>query len=225
MRVVVYFEGVSDVKCMESLFSPKIAQSQAIGIDIEFYSVPESENLAHNKRALLKKYPKKAAIILRNESDSVVAIMPDLYPQMVAFAHNDVASLREGLMAAFAQEISNEEPAFRDDMKSRFHVFCFKHDLEALLLAIPDALAAAVGQTTISQSWVTPVEDQNFNKPPKLIVEGLFKQFGRRYSSVNDAPALLSSEKMSRIRTSCNQCFDPFVTFLESFTLIKQQSS
>lgn len=63
-----------------------------------------------------------------------------------------------------------------DRLKNRFKVFCFKHDLEALVLASGDALKALLGVKSLDVYWHEPVEDQNHDKPPKRIVE----EHGRR---------------------------------------------
>jgi hypothetical protein len=95
-------------------------------------------------------------------------------------------------------------------------VFCFKYDLEALILAAEEALKDRLGAKSLSVTWRIPVEDQNHNCPPKHIVEELFTKHGKRYQGTVDAPLILGASKYQDIAERCFQCFKPFVQFLAS---------
>lgn len=99
-------------------------------------------------------------------------------------------------------------------IQERFKVFCFKHDLEALLLAAQHELAHRLGAKSIAVTWRVPVEDQDQDQPPKRIVESLFAERGKRYRDTVDAPIILGACQYQEIADRCPQCFRPFVEFL-----------
>jgi hypothetical protein len=65
-------------------------------------------------------------------------------------------------------------------------------------------------------TWHKPVEDQNNSKPPKQVVEDLFRNHGRSYVETVDAPLILGLADYEEIVDACPQCFRPFVEFLEA---------
>ena len=103
-----------------------------------------------------------------------------------------------------------------DRLKDRFRVFCFKYDLEVLILASEEALKTRLGIDHLEVTWQIPVEDQDHDQPPKKIVETLFKEYGIRYKGTADAPLILGQSNYLDIADKCPQCFKPFVDFLTS---------
>ena len=208
MRVIVYVEGPSDQLAMQELLAPLLFQLQAKGTAVAF--IPTG-----NKGRLMATTPRKAANILRNDPQTVVVAMPDLYPGNVGHPHRSPDELRDVLKEQFARTL-RVKGTNDARLRARFKVFCFKHDLEALILAAEDELRERLGSPVLQRSWVIPVEDQDMDTPPKRIVEGLFRQYKDSYHDTVDAPLILGAAGYRAIADACPQCFAPFVAFLES---------
>ena len=208
MKVIVYVEGRSDRLAMEALLADLLMRLQTKGVVIEF--VP-----TEGKKRLMLQTPAKAVNILRNIPYGVVIALPDLYPPNVVFDHTTSDELAQALRQAFEREMVRKR---LDDVRlcERFHVFCFKHDLEALVLAAENQLASRLGVAAVARTWVEPVEDQDHNEPPKRVVEKVFSKYGDKYQSAIDAPLILGAAQYSEIAAACSQCFKPFVEYLES---------
>jgi hypothetical protein len=208
MKIVVYVEGPSDKRAMEHLLEPLLHKARSVGVAIDF--IP-----TEGKRKLITKTPIKAANILCNEADAVVIALPDLYPQNMGIAHQSFSELEEQLECEFRKIL--ERKCIDDErLRQRFKVFCFKYDLEALVLAAEEQLASRLGVPAIACSWIKPVENQNHNQPPKHIVEKIFSEHHDRYQDTIDAPLILGASSYSVIAERCPQCFKPFVEYLES---------
>ena len=212
MNVYVYVEGPSDEYALQVLLSTLLDRKRDKGIAINFYQSPEGDR----KKTLLTKVPARAVNILAGVPASCVVALPDLYPKNRAFPHETADELRAGMMECFRRALAVR--SLGDDLRleSRFHVFCFKHDMEALLLACPDSLARRLKTGRLTTTWVVPVEDQDHGQPPKRVVEGLFRHHGGEYRDTVDAQVILRGQDYSAVTSACPQCFGPFVDFLES---------
>lgn len=213
MKVIVYVEGPSDKLAMEGLLRPVIYTAQQKGVKITFHEAPPGDR----KKSVLLKVPVKAINILGHDKNSVVIALPDLYPADKGFPHRTFEELRDGIFRNFQAEIIRKKIADKS-IVDRFKVFCFKYDLEALLLAAKDALASRLGEKNLKVTWKLPVEDQNHANPPKFIIRELFTKHGEVYTETVDAPLILSASNLNEIVTACPQCFKPFVTFLENLS-------
>ena len=212
MKVIVYVEGPSDKRAMEHLLEPLLQKARSIGVAIDF--IP-----TEGKRKLIIKTPIKAANILCHDADAVVIALPDLYPKNMGVTHETFPELQEQLQSKFKQILVRK--CIDDErLRQRFAIFCFKHDLEALILAAEEQLASRLGIPSVVRTWIRPVENQNFNHPPKRIVERIFTEHGDRYQDTVDAPLILGASDYSVIAERCPQCFKPFVEYLESLTRI-----
>jgi len=209
MRVIVYVEGPSDKRGMETLLRPLIEGKQQQGVDIQFHEAPKGDK----KVSVLTKVPVRAADIILHVPSSLVVALPDLHPRDKGFLHETVEELRAGILQNFRNELRRKSANY-PDLEARFHVFCFKYDLEALLLAAHDALARLLGVPCLQPAWRVPVEDQNHECPPRVIVERLFLAHGRRYRNTVHAPRILGSVNYRDLAERCPQCFGPFVKFL-----------
>lgn len=207
-KVIVYVEGPSDRLAMEELLSDLLARLLTTGVAVDFVST-------EGKKRLMFKTPTKAVNILRNDPQAVVAALPDLYPPNVTFTHTTFDELAQALRQEFERVLARKR---LDDTRlhERFHVFCFKHDLEALVLAAEDQLASRLGVPAVTYTWVKPVEDQDHKRPPKRVVEQVFRMYGDRYQDTIDAPLILGAARYSEIAAACPQCFKPFIDYLES---------
>ncbi len=214
-EVLVYVEGRSDVECMHSLFHSLIARKSEEGVTIQFYEVDGGDR----KQRLLEFAPQNAVNILRNKPYAQVVVIPDLYPKNKAFPHETVEELRDGILQNFKRTLHRKDLGQDQRYLARFHIFCFKHDLEALVLAAQVSLKNYLGLAALPVSWHIPVEDQNHDRPPKRIVENLFQQhLNRAYRETIDAVEILAHADYRQIATACPQCFQPFVDFLENLS-------
>lgn len=206
MRVIVYVEGPSDKYAMEELLKPLLERKLSQGVRVEFYD-------KGGKPWILTHAPVMACNITIYDPDAVVVAMPDLYPKNKS--HETEGELESELHAGFDSALRSK--GIDDNrLKLRFHVFCFKHDLEALLLAAEAELRAHLGASRLTRTWRVPVEDQNHDRPPKRVVEEIFRSHDKLYRDTNDAPDILARADYIDIAKKCPQCFKPFVEFLES---------
>ncbi len=211
-EVIVYVEGPSDKNAMEALLDPLIQQKQKEGVVIKFFEAPRGDK----KESVLMKVPRRAVDIIRNRRDSVVVAMPDLYPRDKGFKHETFSELETGILRNFSDALRSRGVENDARLKDRFRVFCFKYDLEVLILASEEALRKRLGVEHLKVTWKTPVEDQNHNDPPKQIVKKLFVEHGESYQGTDDAPIILRNSNYLDIADKCPQCFKPFVDFLTS---------
>jgi hypothetical protein len=205
-------EGDSDKAAMEALLRPLIERRLEDGIAITFTPTPSTVD---RKLSVLHKVPKRAINILRNDLSAHVVAMPDLYPTRRGFTEGTVEELVRGIKANFIQELRNhgvDDPR----VEGRFHVHCFKHDLEVLVLAAEEALQSRLGVARLRRTWCVPVEDQNHDTPPKKVIKELFAEHEEYYHETIDTPLILGDADYSVIAERCPQCFKPFVEFLES---------
>ncbi len=212
IEVFIYVEGASDKLAMEALLKDLIVQRQQSGVIIQFFEAPSGDK----KTSIMQKVPITATNILRNKPNAIVIAMPDLYPYNKAIPHETVGELQAVILDQFKQAIRSK--GMDNDVRylERFKVFCFKHDLEVLILAAKEALALRLNQDNLNVTWRIPVEDQNNNTPPKWVVMELFRKFSKeRYSEAVDAPLILGLADYRQIVESCPQCFKPFIEFLE----------
>lgn len=210
MRVIVYVEGPSDKLAMEAVLDPLVALKRSQGVSVEFFPVTKGDR----KAQLLTAYPKKAANIVLNDPHATVVLIPDLYPKNKGFPHGTVVEMTKGVLKRFEQALADKGRS-DEGVTSRFRMFCFKHDLEALLLAAEPALRRFLNVRELPVTWVLPVEDQDHDLPPKRVVERLFEQRGRRCVDTTHAPSILRASDCHDLATRCPQCFGPFVKFLE----------
>jgi len=209
-KVIVYVEGPSDQAAMEALLAPLLQQKLQEGVVISFSRALRGDR----KKYILIEVPRRAVGIL-NDPHSVVVAMPDLYPKNKGFPHETFDELKAGILKNLNDALHSRD--IEDDirLKDRFKVFCFKYDLEALILAAEEALKKRLGADRLDVTWRIPVEDQDHVHPPKRIVERLFKEHGALpYEDTDDAPLILGGSKYQDIADKCPQCFKPFVEFL-----------
>jgi len=201
----VYLEGPSDQLGMRELLQSLIEAASEQGRCLLFFALT-------GKKLLLVKGPRRALHILRNQPESHVFLVPDLYPPNIAFPHKDYEALKIGLKSRFCAELERSSSDRR--LEERFHVHCFKHDLETLVLASEESLLAVLRKRRFSQDWSRPVETQNDDKPPKRIVKALFDDAGMTYKETVDVPKVLAGSSLVDLMARCLENFAPFVTDL-----------
>lgn len=211
-KVIIYVEGPSDKLALTELLKPLVGKKIQQGVSIDFFETPAGDR----KASLLNKVPDKAVNILLNDPTAIVLAVPDLYPKNKGFPHTTYPELVHGLTANFDHSLQLKCQPVDERIKQRFKVFCFKHDLEALLLAAEESLQARFGNAPLGVSWKKPVEDQNQNHPPKYVVEEIYQKHGQRYKDTVDAPLILCGVSYQLIAERCPQCFKPFIDYLEN---------
>lgn len=204
-EIFVYVEGPSDQLGLRELFADLIQLAHLKGNTVDFYPL-------NGKDPLLTKGPIRAINILRNRPHSYVFLLPDLYPPNVPFQHKTFTELQLEIQNRFNAELRRKkcDPRLAD----RFFVYCFKYDLEVLILASEDVLLKRLMKSRFSREWIKPVEDQNHHQPPKRIVEALFQDAGLRYKDTIDVPWILKRSSYRELAERCPQNFKPFVAGL-----------
>jgi len=216
MKVNIYVEGPSDKNAMEALLVNLIDQKSEEGVSIEFFPIKGGNNDRGGdaKKELLLNAPIKAVNILYNNPNSMAIILPDLYPKNKGFPHETFQQLKAGIMENFSQALQRK--GIQDErLEARLKVFCFKYEMEALILAAESGLRRKLGVTDLKVTWTIPVEDQNHDRPPSEIVEQLFRNSGQKYNKTVDPQLILRKSSYQEIAEKCTQCFKPFVEFIE----------
>ncbi|MBI4704015.1 MAG: DUF4276 family protein [Deltaproteobacteria bacterium] len=214
MKILVYVEGPSDRDALCALLRPVIEAGRERGIGISFH--PQG-----NKDAVLDDVPRRAADHLADRPDDWVVALPDLYPMSsyagARNAHASFPDLEKLLRDRFDRRA--ETLGLPDEVRQRFRVHCLKHDLEVLLLAAADQLRLRLGtKHALRKGWRKPVEDQDDDRPPKRVVEDLFKKYRKKpgYVDTMDAPWILERADLAVVEKSCPQRFGPLVTDLRT---------
>jgi hypothetical protein len=198
MKVWVYVEGVSDRLALLTLWASWLRALSDKGWGIRVLPLDD-------KSRFLRKIGVLAAEKLVADSHDVVVGLPDLYPAEtegeVEFRHSDLAELASVQQAQVKKAL--RESFGRLDatsMLERFHAAALKHDLEVLLLAAKDALRSHLRTTRMLDGlWRHPPEEQDQQKPPKRVVEELFRvELKRRYRDTTDAPDVLRGVSKQR---------------------------
>lgn len=194
MKAWLYVEGPSDKLALESLWESWRSRLREKRHGLAIIPLDTKANL------LKKLGPRAARILVDNDSDVVVGL-PDLHPAFggTGFQHSDGASLKElqnRLVKEALVSTHRLSTAQADQCMKRFLPAVFKYDFEMLLLAAKDSLRNALRTTERLGGWRVPVEDQNFDRPPKRVVEELFRTksvFRKSYLATRDAPKILGS--------------------------------
>lgn len=214
MKVLVYVEGPADRDALAALLRPIIESGRARGVGISFH--PQ-----HSKDAVLDGVPRRAADHLADRPEDLVIALPDLYPMArytgTRNAHSNFEELESLLHSRF--EARADKLNLAAEVRRRFQVHCLKHDLEALVLAAPDELRRRLGTNDqLRKAWRKPVEDQDDNRPPKRIVQDLFRKYRRRpgYVDTTDAPWILGRAELASIEAACPERFGPFAQELRA---------
>ncbi len=198
MKVWVFVEGKSDKVALSALFRNWMQDLKTRGWGIEFVSL-------RSKSEYLRKIgPRAAEKLLYDEHDHVVGL-PDLYPnrnyESTGYGHSNLQELKNLQMRLVERSLRNKVgPGDTDRKLSRFYASALKHDLEMLLLAVPSRLQLQLKMRNRPRGWRFPPEDQNQNKPPKRIVEELFRvNLKRSYLETKDCHAILRNVDLSEV--------------------------
>ncbi|HCO96618.1 MAG TPA: hypothetical protein DIU00_22205 [Phycisphaerales bacterium] len=202
MKVWIYVEGESDKLALQTLWKSWCEQLRTTSHGIRIV------HLAGKSKFFQKIGPRAAEKLCANKEDIVVGL-PDLYPNQpyagTRFEHNDMTQLKSVQINEVSKALEKIYGANRQkaqQLLERFLPSALKHDLEMLLLAATKELRAHLRTSEHLGNWRNPIEDQNQNKPPKRIIEELFRvksKARQAYRDTKDASAIL--RKVTDIRT------------------------
>jgi hypothetical protein len=192
MKVWVFVEGEGDSKALGALFDRWRAKLKGAGWGL-------ATIVLGNKSQLLRKIGPRAAEKLCADQNDLVVGLPDLYPnreyEATEYRHANLTELRQ-------IQVKRVRAALRDSYSldggvanvyaERFFASAMKHDLEVLLLAARAELRTHLRTQDHLGCWRSPVEEQDQDKPPKYIVNSLFRaKLKRAYRDTTDGPAVL----------------------------------
>jgi len=193
MKVWVFVEGESDQIALHALWASWQTRLGKKGWGIQIHPLD-------NKSRYFRKIGHRAAEKIVHDEHDLVVGLPDLYPNAgyshTDFKHVDLSELKSvqtRLVQGALQTVFNLSPKNAEATLVRFFPSALKHDLEALLLAAVDELRQVLGTTEkLENKWRHPVENQNQHKPPKYVVEELFRtRTGRCYRDTRHAGIVL----------------------------------
>ena len=199
MRVWVFVEGESDRIALNALWASWQAELGKKGWGIQIHPLDD-------KSRYFRKIGHRAAEKMVNSVSDIVVGLPDLYPNTAyshtEFKHADMQELKAvqiRLVRDTLQTVFNLPPKNAEATLTRFCPSALKHDLGALLLAAVDELRQTLGTNEALGKWRHPVEEQNQQKPPKHVVEELFRtKKGCSYRDTRHAKVVL--EKVTDIK-------------------------
>lgn len=203
MKVWIFVEGKSDVQALSALWGGWKQQLRKNGWDIK--PIPLA-----NKSNYFKKIGSRATEKLANDACDLVVGLPDLYPNRdyanTEYKHNNLQEL-QGVQTHLVKQHLQQQMGRRADIGShiaRFYASALKHDLEVLLLAAASQLQFRLKMSNKPSGWRRPPEEQNQDKPPKRIVEDLFRRHLKRsYRENTDSDAILRNADLREVAKQC----------------------
>ena len=197
MKVWVYVEGRSDKKALSALWRKWNRDLGSKGWGIEVISLD-------SKSEYFKKIGFRATEKLEHDGNDLVVGLPDLYPTKdfvnTEYRHDNLRELSKLQIRLVKNYMQERKLVGIDQYMNRFYASALKHDLEMLLLTIPSHLQSLLKMQNRPHGWRVPPEDQNQNKPPKRIVEELFRvNLKRSYLETKDSHAILRNVDMSEV--------------------------
>lgn len=202
MSALIYVEGPADRSALEALLRPVVEEGRQRRFGVRFLPV-------NGKDWLLNSVGRKAAGHLSEHPKDWVFALPDLHPMShyrgTTNAHESFAELKRLLDLRFSTHADQLNlPA---EARTHFRTHCLKHDLEALLLAASGPLRERLHTgDSLDGRWRKPVEDQDDDKPPKRVIEALFKRYCKRdYVGTVDAPWILQRAVLDDVLRACGQ--------------------
>lgn len=196
--VWVFVEGKSDAGALSVLWADWKQKLGNTGWRLRI--VP----LANKSKYLANIGIRAADKLVSNVNDLVVGL-PDLYPNQdfvnTKFRHSNLHELQNLQIQLVKLEVEQMVVTVEvGTCMERFFASALKHDLEMLLLAVPGQLRNRLKTSASSIDWPRRPEDQNQNKPPKKIVEKLFRtRLKRSYREITDSQAILSKATLSEV--------------------------
>ena len=203
MKVWIFVEGKSDVQALSALLSDWKQKLSAKGWGIQLISL-------ESKSKYFRKIGSRATEKLANDARDLVVGLPDLYPNQnyanTDYRHNNLQEL-QGVQTRLVKQHLQQQMGRRTDIGShitRFYASALKHDLEVLLLAATSQLQSRLKMSNRPSGWRRPPEEQNQDRPPKRIVEDLFRrELKRSYRENTDSDAILRNADLREVAKQC----------------------
>lgn len=201
MKVWIFVEGRSDVLALEALCGGWKQELGKKGWGIR--PIP-----LDNKHKYLRKIGPRATEKLKNDQRDLVVGLPDLYPNQgfaAEYEHADLEQLNDIQNRLVGQNLKRlvKKADFNSHIE-RFYASAFKHDLEVLLLAASSQLGARLNVSSESAGLRRPPEEQNQDRPPKRVVEELFRRHLKRaYRENTDSNVVLRDADLREIAMRC----------------------
>ncbi len=202
MKVWVFVEGRSDIGALKALWDGWRRKLGERGWGIQFISL-------ENKHKYLRKIGAQATGKLVDDRLDLVVGLPDLYPNKgiaAEYKHRNLEDLRDVQNRLVRQDLEKRgiRRADVDSHIDRFYASAMKHDMEVLLLAATSQLRSRLNMSNEPGSWQRPPEKQNQERPPKRVVEELFKRHLKRsYREITDSDAILRNADLHDIAEHC----------------------
>lgn len=202
MKVWVFVEGRSDVVALEALWGGWRQKLREEGKGIQLIHLD-------NKPKFLRKIGSRAMEKLVNDPCDLVVGLPDLYPNRGIsnnYKHRNLGELQDVQDRLVRGQLEKTGMSRRDVEShiARFHANAMKHDMEVLLLAATGQLQSRLRISNSPGGWRRPPEKQNQDRPPKRIVEELFRtHLKRSYSEIRDSDAILRNASIRDIVMQC----------------------
>lgn len=203
MKVWIFVEGKSEVKALSALLNGWKQQLRKNGWGIQLIDLD-------SKSDYFKKIGPRAAEKLENDTCDLVVGLPDLYPNRdyanTDYRHNNLQEL-QGVQRRLVKQQLREQMGRRPDIAShmaRFYSSALKHDLEVLILAATSQLQAQLKMSNRPRGWRQPPEEQNQDRPPKRIIEALFRRHRKQsYRETTDSYAILRNADLREVAEQC----------------------
>ncbi len=203
MKVWIFVEGKSEVKALSALLNGWKQQLRKNGWGIQLIDLD-------SKSDYFKKIGPRAAEKLENDTCDLVVGLPDLYPNRdyanTDYRHNNLQEL-QGVQRRLVKQQLREQVGRRTDIAShmaRFYSSALKHDLEVLILAATSQLQAQLKMSNRPSGWRQPPEEQNQDRPPKRIIEDLFRRHRKQsYRETTDSYAILRNADLREVAEQC----------------------
>ena len=203
MKVWIFVEGSSDVRALSALWSGWEQKLREKGWGIKPIHL-------NNKSNYFKDIGPRAIEKLLHDTSDLVVGLPDLYPNRdyadTEYKHNNLQEL-QGVQTRLVKQYLQQQMSRRIDIDShiaRFYASALKHDLEVLLLAATGQLQSRLKMPNSPSGWRRPPEEQNQDRPPKRIVEDLFRRHLKRsYRENTDSDAVLRNADLREVAEQC----------------------
>ena len=203
MKVWIFVEGSSDVRALSALLNGWKQNLSTKGWGIQLIPL-------ESKSKYFRKIGSRATEKLANDARDLVVGLPDLYPNRdyadTEYKHNNLQEL-QGVQRRLVKQHLQQQMGRRADVDSHiahFYASALKHDLEVLLLAATSQLQSRLKMSNMPRSWRQPPENQNQDRPPKRIVEELFRiNLKRSYRENTDSDAILRKADLREVAEQC----------------------
>ena len=200
MKVWIFVEGESDVQALSALWNDWKQRLKENGWGIQLIPL-------ENKPKYFRKIGPRATEKLEHDARDLVVGLPDLYPNRdyanTVYKHDNLKELRAVQKRLVKQDLRKKFQQ-TDSYMERFYASALKYDLEVLLLAATSQLQSRLKMSNRPSGWRQPPEEQNQDRPPKKIIEELFRRHLKKsYLENVDSAAILRDADLRQVAQQC----------------------